>query len=145
MARPRRRWLVRGAIAIALIPLGYVVCTQRVVERPAVSIEVVDAAGRSVADAQVVLHWWSHPHHRHHASHVLRTDAAGRASTTELSHLEMVWPLCMHGVPAHRHTVCVSAPGHGTTVQHLDGERALTIRLPTGEPAEDCASPRAIR
>ncbi len=130
---------------MASVPLGFVVCTQRVVARPGVTVTVVDAAGSPVADAVVVLDGWSQPHSRFERRDVVRTDAAGRVQTTELARREMIWPMCQHGIPRYHHTICAGADGHGSATVRFEGEDAMTIRLPGGAYDGECEPVRRKR
>jgi hypothetical protein len=139
----RKRWgalviaLVVGSAAVSLLFCGGVFYVMFVgVEResvsvPAMNIDVVDEEGAAVPGARVSIEHRTEPHGRLEERFEISTDEAGRA-TTDLSVVtERVFPLCMHGVPAHRHFVCVDHPGATPVVMEVAStEVPLDITVP---------------
>ena len=121
--KKRSRWglvlvvLAAGGIALAALGCGlvfwvtFIGIEQDAVTMPQMSITVVDEDGTAVPGADVVIEHRTEPHGQLHARTELLTDADGRLSTRLEMETERILPLCMHGVPWHRHYVCVNHPG----------------------------------
>ncbi len=123
----------------ACAPFVHCVTRRTVVTRPAVTVTVVDASGAPVADASVTIYWWSYPHRVLHERYDATTGPEGQTAFTRATKRETVTPMCMHGVPQHAHTVCVTAAGKGEGELELArGADAVTVTLAAG-PASGCA------
>lgn len=133
-----RRWLRRAPLLA--LATGLMFCmTRRAVTQPKLRLQVVDAAGRPVAMADVALHWWSYPYGRLRRTTHFTTDARGLLALDEQLERETVLPFCMHGVPEHHHTVCAGAKGRGWLSYQLpSGYVDLTIRLTGGAYSGEC-------
>lgn len=98
-------------LASAGIP-ACVGCEREVLARPGVSLIVTDADGTPLPGAEVRHTWWSEPHAVVEAEAAHPVDGEGRLELPATRQTVEVYPLCMHGVPEHHHTLCVGAPGH---------------------------------
>jgi hypothetical protein len=95
------------------------------------TIDVVDEEGSAVPAARVVIEHRTEPHGRLEERFEIATDEAGRATTDLAMNTERVYPLCMHGVPAHRHFVCVDHPGAMPVVMEVAStQAAVAIAVP---------------
>lgn len=137
-ARAVKRWLLRVAIVVVCAPFMFCVWRRSVVTEPALTARVVDAAGAPVPGAEVVVYWWSYPHHQLRGRFAQVADADGRVAFAGASRGETILPLCMHGVPQHEHTVCVTVPGKGQAGLALERSgQSVTLTLGPA-PYTDC-------
>ncbi|MBE7451519.1 MAG: hypothetical protein HS111_22270 [Kofleriaceae bacterium] len=127
-----RPWRHRLLVLALCLPFVQCLWRRTVTTRPAATVTVVDADGRPVGGAEVVVYWWSYPHRRLHERFVERTGADGRAAFAGARRRETIAPLCMHGVPQHQHTVCVDVPGRGvgTAALERDGDEVVVTLAP---------------
>jgi hypothetical protein len=121
----------RGGAIVIVVAAGAVAdCTKTraVIERPGLTVRVVDASGAPIAGASVVVSHWSLPHRKLHRAEVFTADAGGQIVTVREDGEETIAPLCMHGVPSHGYTVCAAGPNGLAAVNWNDGD-ATTIEL----------------
>lgn len=106
------------------------------VVEPDLVVTVVDAGGRPVAGAEVLVVREKVPHQGVTGQWRLVTDAAGLATMTPVTQEERVLPLMMHGVHEYQFTWCASAPGQGAFSDQVwppAGPYRATATLPGGD------------
>jgi hypothetical protein len=116
----------------AVFYLMFIGIERDVVAMPALSMTVVDENGAAVSGADVVLEHRTEPHGNLEARLSVVTGVDGRVATSLDKETERVLPLCMHGVPGHRHFVCVDHPGARPVLIELAPTEAtitLTVSL----------------
>jgi hypothetical protein len=131
--------LVSFALMIVAVN-GCVGCDRSWVSRPELALTVTGEDGAPVAGARVHAFAWSDPHGVLDRSSMAVTDRSGRVAFSRETEEETVYPLCMHGVPAHAMTICVESEGRQAVAFEMDpaGSEERTVTLAAGEGEAGC-------
>ena len=130
--------LVRLTVVTGLVAWQTACCIPRertALQRPALSIQVVDRHGGPVAGATVHVRrtdMANQPPLVLHAS-ATTTDGEGRAQFERLEAQENYFPYMLHGLPNDAYEVCALAPGMGTAIV---GVYAGPVGAPQEEPLQ---------
>lgn len=115
------------AFSGAVFFLMFVGIEVEAVTTPQMTLTVVDEEGVPVEGALVTVEHRTEPHGQLHARTELRTGPGGSLVTRLETEVERILPLCMHGVPQHRHFVCIAQAGAQPVLLEVESTDALIV------------------
>ena len=136
--------ILAAALVLAAGAVPGCVCRRDATIRPELVIRVVDAAGKPVAGAHVMLMHQTHPYSALRDWWPMETGADGTVRATEATRSEAVAYFCMHGVTQHSYFVCAGKDGAGVEIARVRGDHQIELRL-HDDYQDDCWNAHAYR